>query len=112
MLQSRADIARHVRELVVRPRATSQARHGTAVSAMASAAVRDAAATLRMDALKKFVWDGEEKPYHEDMWFALRIGCVARCITSTLCPYESSPLKLPTTAVHRNVRRDVPSCAQ
>ncbi|KAF9010720.1 hypothetical protein BDQ17DRAFT_1322512 [Cyathus striatus] len=26
-------------------------------------------------ALVKFVWDADEMPYHEDMWFALRIGC-------------------------------------
>lgn len=39
-----------------------------------SSAVRDAAGTMRLDALRKFVWDGDEKPLHEDMWFALRIG--------------------------------------
>jgi len=76
MLQCRPEIARHVRELVVRPHTNKKARQGIAVSALASAAVRDTASTMRLDALKKFVWDGEEKPYHEDMWFALRMGCV------------------------------------
>lgn len=75
MLQQRPEIARHVRELVVRPHTNRRLRQGIAVSALASAAVRDAAATMRFDALKKFVWDGEERPYHEDMWFALRMGC-------------------------------------
>ncbi|KNZ80279.1 hypothetical protein J132_06705 [Termitomyces sp. J132] len=51
------------------------ARHGVAFSSLASAAVRDAAATQYLDALTKFIWDADEKPYHEDMWFALRIGC-------------------------------------
>jgi hypothetical protein len=76
MLQRRPEIARHVRELVVRPHTDKQIRQGIAVSALVSAAVRDAAATMRLDALKKFVWHGEERPYHEDMWFALRMGCV------------------------------------
>ncbi|KAF8070018.1 hypothetical protein FPV67DRAFT_1485811 [Lyophyllum atratum] len=76
MLQRRPDIARHVRHLFVRPQSThSESRHGVAVSLIASAAVREAAATQRLDALTKFVWDGDEKPYHEDMWFALRMGC-------------------------------------
>ncbi|RDB16745.1 hypothetical protein Hypma_002417 [Hypsizygus marmoreus] len=73
MLQRRPDIARHVRELVVSPQAKS--RHGIAVSLIASAAVRELAATKRLDALTKFTWDADEKPFNEDMWFALRMGC-------------------------------------
>ncbi|GLB45091.1 hypothetical protein LshimejAT787_1901690 [Lyophyllum shimeji] len=75
MLQRRPDVARHVRELCVRPQSNSESRHGVAVSLIASAAVRELAAAQRLDALAKFVWDGDEKPYHEDMWFALRMGC-------------------------------------
>ncbi|KAF5385948.1 hypothetical protein D9615_002663 [Tricholomella constricta] len=75
MLQRRPDIARHVRELVIRPHSNNEVRHGVAVSLLASAAVRETAATQRLDALTKFIWDGDEKPYHEDMWFALRMGC-------------------------------------
>lgn len=77
MLQRRPEIARHVRELVVRPHTNKKVQQGVAVSALASAAVRDTAATMCLDALRKFLWDGEERPYHEDMWFALRKGCVA-----------------------------------
>lgn len=76
MLQRRPDIARHVRVLVVRPQAKRPSRDGVLVSQEASGAVRDVAATMRLDALTKFIWDGDEKPYHEDMWFALRMGCV------------------------------------
>jgi hypothetical protein len=42
---------------------------------MVSAAVRRAARNLEV--LRTFAWDGEELPPYDDMWFALRISCVA-----------------------------------
>jgi hypothetical protein len=42
-----------------------------------SAAVRVLAASKKLDALVKFIWDTDEVPLHEDMWFALRMGWVA-----------------------------------
>ncbi|KAG6917236.1 hypothetical protein DXG01_003350 [Tephrocybe rancida] len=75
MLSGRPLLARHVQELIVRPRSSGDCRQGLAVSLLASAAVRDAAVTQRLDALSKFIWDADEKPYHDDMWFALRVGC-------------------------------------
>lgn len=41
--------------------------------AVASAAVRKLASAMRLDALINFAWDGDDTPYHDDMWFALRI---------------------------------------
>ncbi|KAG5650890.1 hypothetical protein H0H81_010651 [Sphagnurus paluster] len=73
MLQRRPDIARHVRELHIKLQSGTESGH--AVSKLASEAVRDAAATQCLDALTKFIWDGDEKPIEEDMWFALRMGC-------------------------------------
>ncbi|KAG6861904.1 hypothetical protein C0995_009854 [Termitomyces sp. Mi166 len=75
MLSQRPGIARHVRELSIELRSSCDYKQGVAVSLLASAAVRDAAATHCLDALTKFIWDADEKPYHEDMWFALRMGC-------------------------------------
>lgn len=103
MLQRRPEIARHVRELVVRPYTNKKIRQGIALSALASAAVRDVAATMRLDALKKFMWDGEERPYHEDMWFALRIGYVASEDQIDYLRLSALSIKVPTTTVHRNV---------
>lgn len=40
-----------------------------------SSAVRRAA--RRLEVLSRFVWDGEELPPYDDMWFALRISCVS-----------------------------------
>ena len=39
-----------------------------------SSAVRRAA--RRLEVLNYFMWDGEELPPYDDMWFALRISCV------------------------------------
>ncbi|KAG6811141.1 hypothetical protein H0H92_008796 [Tricholoma furcatifolium] len=75
MLSQRPDIACHVRELYIKPSSSPDCKQSISVSLLASAAVRDAASTQYFDTLWKFVWDAEEKPYNEDMWFALRIGC-------------------------------------
>ncbi|KAG5647179.1 hypothetical protein DXG03_001138 [Asterophora parasitica] len=72
MLQRRPDISCHVRELVVVSDSTNSDLGVAAVSSCVSAAVRDAAATKRLDALTKFIWDSDEKPYNDGMWFALR----------------------------------------
>ncbi|KAG6832838.1 hypothetical protein H0H87_000192 [Tephrocybe sp. NHM501043] len=80
MLSKRPLLARHVRELIVRPRSSIDFSRGVSVSLLASMAVRDAAVTQRLDALSKFIWDADEKPYHEDMWFALRMGCVCQLL--------------------------------
>lgn len=112
MLQQRPEIARHVRELVVRPHTNRRLRQGIAVSALASAAVRDAAATMRFDALKKFVWDGEERPYHEDMWFALRMGCVGSGHRIDYSHLPTLSMKVSTTSIHRNIRWGASSFAK
>lgn len=59
-------------------------------NANASAAVAKVAASKALDALVKFQWDDEELPYHDEMWFALRIGyvyCLARvCLLLKVLP--------------------------
>jgi len=78
MLTRRPEIARHVRELVVKPGHPSSS---TSVdnqyfqSARASAAVRDVAMSKVLDALVRFTWDFDDVPLHDDMWFALRVCC-------------------------------------
>ena len=84
MLRRRFDIARHVRELVIRPR-TKYNNHFTASdNASVSSIVRQLAGTMCLDALVKFQWDAEEMPFYEDMWFALRLGCVPLCYPTSL----------------------------
>lgn len=72
MLARRVDVARHVREFII---SLSKPFVSVIDNATASAAVRKVAGAMRLDALTKFCWDAEESPYHEDMWFALRMGC-------------------------------------
>lgn len=76
MLARRMDIARHVRELTLR----LQPKHTPTLTAndreAASAAVIQVASSMSLDALRKFVWDADELPFYEDMWFALRVGYV------------------------------------
>ncbi|KAJ3492567.1 hypothetical protein NLJ89_g11208 [Agrocybe chaxingu] len=75
MLSRRADIARHVRKLMIRPQRRHKSTFTTADNAVASSAVRKIASAMCLDALVRFQWDADEMPYHEDMWFALRMGC-------------------------------------
>ncbi|PPQ71282.1 hypothetical protein CVT24_012336 [Panaeolus cyanescens] len=75
MLLRRSDIARHVRELIIRPTPKNNPRFTLLDSAAASAWVRRLASSMSLDALVRFTWDSEELPYYEDMWFALRVGC-------------------------------------
>ncbi|KAI0316506.1 hypothetical protein OF83DRAFT_1060236 [Amylostereum chailletii] len=81
MLSMRPDRARHVRSLCVVPDNHSTGLGtrpvwGRAVLAdgyAVSAAVRRAAS--RLEVLQRFIWDGEELPPYDDMWFALRVFC-------------------------------------
>ena len=54
---------------------------------MVSAAVRRAAKNLEV--LRSFVWDGEELPPYDDMWFALRISCVGVHVVDALVELKS-----------------------
>ncbi|KAF8828719.1 hypothetical protein HHX47_DHR3000084 [Lentinula edodes] len=74
MLRNRPDIARHVRELIVRPGALSTSDNQFNASERASAAVRDVAMSKALDALVKFTWDFDDLPVYDDMWFALHIA--------------------------------------
>ncbi|KAJ8076881.1 hypothetical protein AAF712_000475 [Marasmius tenuissimus] len=75
MLSRRPDIARHVRELVIRPGSSKNAKAQYFDSLAASAAVRECAISFKLDALSRFTWDCDELPYFDDMWFALRVCC-------------------------------------
>jgi hypothetical protein len=85
MLYARPDRARHVRSLSVCPD-TLSARRGTGPSSSrwGRSALPDAYAVSsavlgvarHLEVLRYFVWDGEELPPYDDMWFALRILCV------------------------------------
>jgi hypothetical protein len=74
MLAAHTDIARHVRELTLRLQPN---HHSTSDDVNAAcAAVIKVASSKALDALRRFVWDADELPSYEDMWFALRIGSV------------------------------------
>jgi hypothetical protein len=70
MLFRRPDIARHVIRLVVRPDKGRKLYIRTE-ELLVSAAIRKVA--VRLDAMSTFIWDGEEIPCCDDMWFALRM---------------------------------------
>lgn len=74
MLAHRTDIARHVRELTLRLKPKHTPTLTTNDREAASTAVIELASSTALDALRKFVWDADELPFHEDMWFALRVG--------------------------------------
>ena len=77
MLRTHPGISRHVRQLIIRPQARSRRASFSSIDNMeASSAVARVAASGCLDALLKFQWDDEELPYHDEMWFALRMGCV------------------------------------
>ncbi|EGO00176.1 hypothetical protein SERLA73DRAFT_72915 [Serpula lacrymans var. lacrymans S7.3] len=74
MLFRRPDIARHVQKLFIRfDHVRSPGESEVVDGYLISSAVRKAAAKL--DALNTFVWDGNEGPPFDDMWFALRMSC-------------------------------------
>lgn len=78
MLCSRPDIARHVQKLHIRfssSRTTYLADiNGIAISQL----LRELAPKL--DALHTFIWDADEIPQCDEMWFALRMSCVLSMI--------------------------------
>lgn len=73
MLRSRPDVARHVQKLYIRFSSTSSHYmvniNGVTISAM----LRELAPKL--DVLHTFIWDADEIPECDDMWFALRMSC-------------------------------------
>ncbi|KAJ3826843.1 hypothetical protein F5880DRAFT_1541964 [Lentinula raphanica] len=75
MLRRHPYIARHVRELVVKPGQLSSSDNQFNHSEKASSAVRDIAMSRVLDALVKFTWDFDDLPVYDDMWFALRVCC-------------------------------------
>ena len=92
MLQKHFEIARHVRELVIRPHAKYHNHFNPFDNPTVSSIVRQVAGArvadaMCLDALVKFQWDAEEMPFFQDMWFALRLGCVSTT-TLTFIPYH------------------------
>jgi hypothetical protein len=77
MLSRNHGIARHVRNLAIRPQSKYRKYLSSAENESSSAAMRQTAGLKCLDALKKFIWDADELPYNDDMWFALRAGCVS-----------------------------------
>lgn len=73
MLRSRPDVARHVQKLYIRFSSASSHYmvniNGVTISAM----LRELAPKL--DVLHTFIWDADEIPQCDDMWFALRMSC-------------------------------------
>lgn len=96
MLYARPERARHVRSLSVCPDSLLAGRGTGALSSSSSAskwgrsALPDAYAVSsavlsvarHLEVLRCFVWDGEELPPYDDMWFALRILCVVAVLSS------------------------------
>lgn len=72
MLNHRPDIARHVQKLLVRFSTAPNARLIDYNGYIVSALVQRLAHTL--DALHTFIWDADEIPQRDDMWFTLRIS--------------------------------------
>ncbi|KAF9227209.1 hypothetical protein BS17DRAFT_793737 [Gyrodon lividus] len=73
MLNHHPDIARHVQKLVIRFSANSPIHSQDLIGCMVSSWVQRLASNL--DALHTFIWDAEEIPQCDDMWFALRMSC-------------------------------------
>ncbi|KAG8214059.1 hypothetical protein J3R82DRAFT_10816 [Butyriboletus roseoflavus] len=73
MLNKHPDIARHVQKLLVRFSAYPRARSIDTNSYIVSSLVQYLAHTL--DAIHTFIWDADEIPQRDGMWFALRISC-------------------------------------
>lgn len=67
MLNQRPDVARHIQKLVIRF-ASTLTKHSFRVS--------DLVRTLapKLDGLNTFIWDAEEMPQCDEMWFALQMS--------------------------------------
>jgi len=75
MLSRHSEIARHVQKLVIRPDHAEQSRfrqYAPADGSVISTIIKQIA--VRLDALHTFVWDAEDLPPDDDMWFTLRIS--------------------------------------
>lgn len=87
MLYEHHDIARHVQKLVVRQGGSpdpSQSTGSPTVQAYADpsyvcTAVKRVA--TRLDALRCFIWGGEDYPWDDDIWLVLRRSCVHSFLT-------------------------------
>ncbi|KAG2154510.1 uncharacterized protein EDB93DRAFT_1081328 [Suillus bovinus] len=73
MLRSRPDVARHIQKLHVRFSSASSDYMVDVNGITISALLRELAPKL--DALHTFIWDADEIPQCDDMWFALRMSC-------------------------------------
>ncbi|KAJ7187969.1 hypothetical protein C8R46DRAFT_978844 [Mycena filopes] len=73
MLKTRTDIARHVRDLVIRP--SHNNNESIRDTRAVSVAVAELAASRCLESLAKFAWYDDEIAYHEEMWLALRMCC-------------------------------------
>jgi hypothetical protein len=93
-------------ESVGRQRTSRWGRGVLADGYAVSSAVRRAA--RRFEVLSCFVWDGEELPPYDDMWFALRISCVSPptslfswiFIAACFVLYRFFIIQLPAPQVH------------
>ena len=101
MLTRRVDVARHVRKLII---SLSKGFISGIDNATASSAVRKVAGAMHLESLAKFCWDAEESSYDEDMWFALRMGCVFPSVF-TLWPSLTCLLQVSSITLYRNVHR-------
>lgn len=72
MLNRRPDVARHVQKLLVRFSTAPKARLIDDDGYIIPVLVQRLARTL--DALHTFIWDADEIPQRDDMWFALRVS--------------------------------------
>ncbi|KAL4078558.1 hypothetical protein V8B97DRAFT_1865841 [Scleroderma yunnanense] len=73
MLHQHPGVARHIQKLVIRFASTSNKYTSDLRSFQVSNLVRALAPEL--DALHTFIWDADEMPQCDDMWFALRMSC-------------------------------------
>jgi len=95
MLTRHVDIARHVRELTIRLLPEHAVLSTNDRQAVCTAVV-NIASSKALDALRKFVWDADELPCDEDMWFALRVGYVISMdlsLLSSLCSFSCPQLR-------------------
>ncbi|KIJ68133.1 hypothetical protein HYDPIDRAFT_148467 [Hydnomerulius pinastri MD-312] len=73
MLLRRPSIARHVQKLVIRFSPSSR-RHSLDLNGYVISNLVQRLAS-KLDALNTFIWDAEEIPQCDDIWFALRMSC-------------------------------------
>ncbi|KAG9316750.1 hypothetical protein JVU11DRAFT_2811 [Chiua virens] len=69
MLNRRPDISRHVQKLLICFSTKPNDLNGNIVSGLVQRLAHS------LDALHTFIWDADEIPQRDDMWFALRMSC-------------------------------------